>query len=156
MLHTAIKERKEHIMQTNKIEIVIIYNRFDLIMKSVSKIIGSSLSVNTALIHQDKFRKDESGYKPALLIVDQTVIDDYDNQILSEYNYKFPDAKILVITLDEKWQHNWDMDNREKIEVLNLWQSNPSLSKTLLVVVKNKLSETKDIRNGKYSIINSG
>lgn len=127
-------------MDTDKFEIVIVYNRLNLVMKLVSKIIGASLNLESYLIPQSEIESNYSIYRPQLLIIDQSLTENNNPEIIEDCIRKFPESKILIITLEESWKLNQDTAKLNDIGVLNLWHLTPSLSKVLIFAVQNKLN----------------
>ena len=137
------------ITNKNDVEVLIIFHRLNLIMKSVSKIISSTLNIDSKLVHYNEIKYDVFNCSPGLLVIDQTVIDKGNNTNVQKLSIKFPGVKILIITLDENWKLPGGLAERNDIEILNLWQSNPSLSKSLVVAVKNKLFGKMEYNDGR-------
>lgn len=133
------------IKEKNNLQVLIIFHRLNLIMKSVSKIINSNLNINSLLVHFNEINSDPASCLPSLLVIDQTIIDNGSPEFLAELNLKYSGVKILIITLDVNWKLTGVLSERNDIEVLNLWKSNPSLSKSLMCVVRNMLNSTMEI-----------
>jgi hypothetical protein len=126
-------------MQQYDIDVLIIFHRYNLIMGSVSKIINNTMDVKSKLIKYDTIIEEDDRIEPKLLIIDQTVISHVSEDYILYYNKKFPDSKVLVITIDDEFHMDGNVGKWENIEILNLWNKNLSLSKSLIIEIKNRL-----------------
>lgn len=137
-------------MHTNKFEILIVSHQLKLITRSISKIISSTLNRSAHLVNYDEIKNELFEFSPKLLIVDQTLLNKENSNLIYDYNKMFPKVKILIITLDESFKIDDNLIGIKEIEVLNLWQNNPSSTKNLLVLVKDKLLNLMELGDGEY------
>lgn len=109
-------------------EIILIQHRYDVLMDSLFKILKIKLKLCTHLISFEKIILQNLNPEAKIIIFDQTIFEKNNFETISEYLEYFPNARILIVTLEDNYILNKYIFISSRVEVVNFW--NPSFSTT--------------------------
>ncbi|MFZ1290353.1 MAG: hypothetical protein WAR79_09690 [Melioribacteraceae bacterium] len=121
-------------------EIVIVHDKLTLVMQTVFKIIKTIFHSNPLLLDYQSIINDERNIIPKLLLVDHTIFNKNINFEIEQLRNNFPNASIIVISLDNNQFFENIISKLDFIELLNIWNCNQSIAQLIATRVENKLN----------------
>ncbi|MBK7106290.1 MAG: hypothetical protein IPH62_13495 [Ignavibacteriae bacterium] len=121
-------------------EIIIVQEKLVLVMHTVNKIIKTLFHTTPLVLDYQNINNDERNYIPKLLIIDNTLFDKNLNSEIARFKSNFPNASIIIITLDNSQEAENQISKLEFVELLNVWNCNQSIAKLIASRVENKMN----------------
>jgi hypothetical protein len=109
-------------------EIILIQHKYDVLMDSLFKILKIKLRLCSRLISFEKTILQNLNPEAKLIIFDQTIFEKNNFETINEYLEFFPNAKMLIVSLEDNYILNKYIFISSRVEVVNFW--NPSFSTT--------------------------
>ncbi|MBK8945989.1 MAG: hypothetical protein IPM32_12065 [Ignavibacteriae bacterium] len=121
-------------------EIVIVQEKLALVMQTVQKIIKALFHSTPILMDFQNINYDETNTFTKIIILDQTIFDKNFNLIIGKLKLNFPNASFIIATLDNSQFLENLISQIESVELLNLWNTNNSITKQIISCIGNKVN----------------
>lgn len=121
-------------------EIIIVQEKLALVMQTVQKLIKALFHSTPMLMDYQNFNYTETNTIPKIILLDQTIFDKNINSIIGKLKLIFPNASFIIVTLDNSQFFENVISKIESVELLNLWNTNNSITKQIISCIGNKLN----------------